>query len=154
MGFCLNCSKSKLTQNNLDICVFRLSIIWNCYPWVAASLLNKQSRIADKGCASSSGVGRRANSSSRYAFGITWTLGLHSTRWSRNVCDNRNVRGVLAREPTRAPRDVSRVTEEWIRVIEFMSSRDVRIVCPRPYSSPCWRLKGVWMEQRYRSTHS
>jgi hypothetical protein len=31
---------------------------------------------------------------------------------SRNVCDNRNVRGVLAREPTRAPRDVSRVTEE------------------------------------------
>jgi hypothetical protein len=36
----------------------------------------------------------------------------HVGHASRNVCDNRNVRGVLAREPTRAPRDVSRVTEE------------------------------------------
>jgi hypothetical protein len=30
----------------------------------------------------------------------------HVGHASRNVCDNRNVRGVLAREPTRAPRDV------------------------------------------------
>jgi hypothetical protein len=36
----------------------------------------------------------------------------HVGHASRNVCDNRNGRGVLAREPTRAPRDVSRVTEE------------------------------------------
>jgi hypothetical protein len=36
----------------------------------------------------------------------------HVGHASRNVCDNRNVRVVLALEPTRAPRDVSRVTEE------------------------------------------
>jgi len=66
---------------------------------------------------------------------------------SQNVHDSRNLRGVLAREPSRAPRDVSKVTEVWICAIQFnvkspltsqlqaqhhTSSQDVRIVCPRP----------------------
>ena len=43
---------------------------------------------------------------------VTWShVELQSTRHvghaSRNVCDNRNVRGVLAREPTRAPREIT-----------------------------------------------
>jgi hypothetical protein len=31
----------------------------------------------------------------------------HVDHASRNVCDNRNVRGVLARERTRAPREIA-----------------------------------------------
>ena len=31
----------------------------------------------------------------------------HVGHASRNVSDNRNVRGVLAREPTRAPREIT-----------------------------------------------
>jgi hypothetical protein len=37
----------------------------------------------------------------------------HSTRTSRNVCDNRNLRGVLAREPTRAPRQNKWRKQSW-----------------------------------------
>jgi hypothetical protein len=36
-----------------------------------------------------------------------WEAIWHWPRVSRNVCDNRSMRGVLAREPTRAPREIA-----------------------------------------------